>query len=114
MTNALRMPGFTAEAALYTAGRNYRTTGGTSTGGTSTAPGANPLTPATRKNGTLEWIDCNDFPANNWCRECGNTGPDAAVCCPDDYCVVIDKTPFEPPTRGRWSDMLGATRFARR
>jgi len=46
---------------------------------------------ATRKDGKVEIIDCNTFPENNFCRECGNTGPDAAVCCPDDYCSIIDK-----------------------
>jgi hypothetical protein len=83
-----RMPGFTAEATLYTAARGYRAI--------ATAPDdlrADTLTLATAKNGNLEWIDCNDFPANSYCRECGNTGPDSAICCPDGYCVVIDKTP---------------------
>ena len=86
--NSLRVPGFTAEAALHASSRTYR-----SLGGAHTTLGAGALTPATAKDGKLEWIDCNDFPANNFCRECGNTGPDAAVCCRDDYCVVIDKTP---------------------
>ncbi|NOT83572.1 MAG: hypothetical protein HOP02_02085 [Methylococcaceae bacterium] len=87
--NIMNMPGFTAEASLHTANRNYR-----AIAATFTALRAGALTLATRKNGKLEWIDCNDFPANNFCRECGNTGPDAAICCPDDYCAVIDKNPL--------------------
>lgn len=87
--DTMSIPGFTAEATLYMARRNYRAT--------ATAPivsGVGELTPATRKNGKLEWIDCNGFPENNYCRECGNTGPQSFVCCPDGYCVVIDKTPL--------------------
>jgi len=86
--NIMNMPGFTAETSLYPANRNYRATAAAPAG-----PVAGTLTLATMKDGKLEWIDCNDFPANNYCRECGNTGPDSAVCCPDDYCVVIDKKP---------------------
>jgi hypothetical protein len=83
--NSIRVPGFTAEASLCTANRNYR-----AMAATRTVLRVGALTLATKKDGKLEWIDCNDFPANNFCRECGN--PDGLVCCPDDYCVVIDKT----------------------
>jgi hypothetical protein len=106
--NTIKMPGFTAETSLYRGNRNY-----CAIAVTATVPEAGTLTPATRKNGKLEWIDCNDFPANNWCRECGNTGPDAAICCPDDYCVIIDKTPL---TGGKNRGLFGIadrTSFAR-
>lgn len=107
--NTGRIPGFTAEATLYAAGRTYRSTAGSATAG------ANALSPARAIAAEPDWIDCNEFPANNWCRECGNTGPDAAVCCPNDYCVVIDKTPFDPPKRNVWHDIFSRTpRFARR
>ena len=108
--NKMNMPGFTAEASLYMANRNYR-----AIAVTPTALGEGALTLATRKDGNLEWIDCNDFPANNFCRECGNTGPDAAICCPDDYCVVIDKTPVPVVGGKNWGLHLpvGGMRSAR-
>jgi hypothetical protein len=85
------IPGFTAEAALYKGTRNYRTM--------AVVPAVSGvLMPATARDGKLEWIDCDDFPNNQVCRECGNTGPGSAVCCPDDYCVVIDKTPSKSVT----------------
>lgn len=82
-----RFPGFTAESTIHKGRTIYRFSVATPHLGHSSmvAPAAQ------RSSGDLKWIDCNDFPDNNYCRECGNSGPDAAVCCPDDYCVVIDK-----------------------
>jgi hypothetical protein len=87
--NATRIPGFTADAALYRTSGTYRTMAATPI-----VLAEHALTLATAKDGNLEWIDCRDFPSNIICRECGNTGPDSAVCCPDGFCAVIDKTPF--------------------
>ncbi len=106
--NTINLPGFTAENSIYKGSSNYR-----AMAASHTVSGAGILTPATRKNGTLEWIDCNDFPANNWCRECGNTGPDAAICCPDDYCVIIDKTPSSGGKKRDLFDIAERARFMR-
>ena len=82
----MRMPGFTAETALHAASRKYR-----AGHAHSTAFRASHLTPATAKDGKLEWIDCRDFPDGLYCRECGNSGPGSVVCCPDDFCAIIHK-----------------------
>ena len=84
----LHVPGFTADRSLPRSGNGY--VAKASFGRRSQTL---TVTPATMKNGTLEWIDCNGFPEGSYCRECGATGPGSVVCCPDDYCVVIDKTP---------------------
>lgn len=81
------MPGYTGEATLRHRTRgNYR-----SWVARADISEATSLTFATAKDGRLEWIDCNDFPEGSYCRECGNAGPDSVVCCPDDYCAIIDK-----------------------
>lgn len=89
MTTVPPLPGFTAEAALHSGrGRGYRA-------GPAPSPvaGAGTLMAATAKGGKLEWIDCNGFPDNITCQQCGNSGPGSVNCCPDDYCVVIDRAP---------------------
>jgi hypothetical protein len=102
------IPGFTAETALHTGWRNYRAKAASDAG---VRVGA--LTTATRKNGKLEWIDCNGFPENNYCRECGNTGALSITCCPDDYCAVIDKTPIEGGKNLTWHGSVGGRLSAR-
>jgi hypothetical protein len=90
----MHIPGFTAESTLSRAGRRYR-----AVATTSTILGSNALTPAL-KNTEPTWIDCNDFPNNITCRECGITGPGSVVCCPDDYCAVIDRSRISETVRG--------------
>lgn len=87
-------PGFTADRSLPRSSRSFA-----GRAGFARSLHGFDVTPATMKDGKLEWIDCNGFPEGSYCKECGATGPGSAVCCPDDYCVVIDKT---PSMGGRW------------
>ena len=103
----MRIPGFTAETTLYGASRNYR-----AMGASPTALRSGALTLALDNDPKLGYIDCKDFPDNITCRECGNTGPDSVICCPNDHCIVNNP----PDARGRnWGlhGIGGRGRFAR-
>ena len=86
--NTVKMPGFTAEAAVSQTIGHYRAMAPTTTAMTAAA-----LMPALPVNDEPQWVDCNKF-YNAWvCRECGATGPESIKCCSGDNCAVIDKNP---------------------
>jgi hypothetical protein len=97
--NTIKMPGFTAEASLNRASRNY-----SGMAAIPTILGIGALTLALDNDPELGYIDCNDFPNNITCRECGNTGPGSVICCPNDYCIVNNP----PEARGRNWGLLGS------
>jgi len=91
----MNIPGFTAEAALNRATTNYRRLAGAA----NSLPSARALAPALKKNAEPGYIDCKDYPYGSFCKECGATGPDSAVCCPNNYCI-INNPPDERGTKG--------------
>ncbi len=97
------IPGFTAERSLTPSRTRYRSAAGLG------APGAGGVIPAADNKPTVEaFIDCQAFPENITCRECGNTGEDSLDCCqlqgmqnPGDSCLVLNapQTMVLPPPK---------------
>jgi hypothetical protein len=81
------MPGFTAEVAVCRTIGQYRVMA-------AAAAAMEAVMPALQVGGGpgYQWIDCNHFPENMVCRECGYTGPESIQCCTNpDNCIVIDQ-----------------------
>jgi hypothetical protein len=72
------------------------------------------VTPALGIFNPTDWIDCNQFPENITCKECGNTGPGSVVCCPDNNCVVIDRNPRISATNSALSGILRSNQLSSR
>lgn len=79
----MHIPGFTAEATLYGGSRNYR-----AVAAVPTVMRSSSLMLALDNDPKLGYVDCKEWPNNLFCRECGATGPDSAICCPNNYCII--------------------------
>ncbi|HYJ87643.1 MAG TPA: hypothetical protein VEW46_16390 [Pyrinomonadaceae bacterium] len=88
----MTIPGFTAEATLRRSDRNYN-----AKAVAHNALRSSTLTLALDDNPKLGYVDCKEFPNGSFCRECGATGPDSAICCPNNYCIINNP----PEERGR-------------
>ena len=88
----MSIPGFTAENALNRNNPNYR-----AAAVNKMTFGLNSLRPSL-KNKELGYVDCKEWPNNLFCRECGATGPDSAICCPNNYCI-INNPPDDAPAK---------------
>lgn len=84
--STVRMPGYTAEAALNARRRTYR-----ASTHFADVPHPGGVAPAVILRPEEDVIDCNDFPNNQTCKECGNSGPGSVVCCPTGKCVIRPK-----------------------
>ena len=104
----MKLPGFTAETVLNDRAANYR-----ANAAASVMPNAGHLTLALDNDPKLGYIDCKEYPNNVSCRECGATGPDSAICCPNNYCI-INNPPEERGHKFDFRSVVGKGAFLRR
>jgi hypothetical protein len=104
----MKLPGFTADAVLSDRAANYR-----ANAAASVVSKFGQVTLALDNDPKLGYVDCKEWPNNLFCRECGATGPDSAICCPNNYCI-INNPPEERGHKFDFRSVMGNVGFLRR